>query len=104
MSVYINNFLLTSNIIATLKAMKVYFLGKCNIKNFGKVKTIIEWQIIRDLIMQTMKIDQFAVIQDLVIEEDLDNCNANIVSMKVGSFIDISNMDIYEEKNLYTFQ
>lgn len=40
-SIYIDNFLLTSNIIATLKALKVSFSKEYNIKDLDKVKTII---------------------------------------------------------------
>lgn len=51
-----------------------------------------------------MKIDQLAFIQDLVIDEKLSDCNANVVLMKSGNAINISNVDVYGEENLHTYQ
>ncbi len=51
-----------------------------------------------------MKIDQSAFIQDLVIKEGLTNCNANIILMKTGSSIKMSNPKDYKEAHLCTYQ
>lgn len=37
-------------------------------------------------------------------EENLSNYNVNVVLMKAGSVIDLLDIDIYEEKGLYTYQ
>ena len=37
-------------------------------------------------------------------EENLSDCNANIVPMKTESAIDMSNVDAYKEKGLHTYQ
>ena len=50
-----------------------------------------------------MNIDQSAFIQDWVIKENLVNCNANVVSMKAGSSIDMTRVDKYEEKDIHTY-
>ena len=80
------------------------FLNAYNVKDLGKVKTIIGWQITRDLIAQTIKINQSAFIQDLVIEENLFDCNANVVPMKIKSAINMSDVDVYKEEDLHTYQ
>lgn len=40
-SIYIDNFLLASNAMATLKALKVFFAKKYDTKDLGKVQTIM---------------------------------------------------------------
>lgn len=54
--------------------------------------------------MQTMKIDQSAFIRDLVMEENLSDCNANVALMKAGSAIDMTKADDYKEEDLHTYQ
>lgn len=54
--------------------------------------------------MQTMKINQSIFIKDLIIEKNLNNCNANVVPIKTGFSININDADIYKKKNLYIFQ
>lgn len=73
-------------------------------KDPGKVKTTIGWQITRDPASSTMKIDQSAFIRDLVMDEDLSDYNANVVPIKAGSAIDMSDVDAYEQENLHTYQ
>lgn len=41
MSIYIDDFLLASNIIAIINALKVSLKKQYDIKNFGEVKTIM---------------------------------------------------------------
>lgn len=103
-SVYIDDFFIVSNTMTTLGAMKASLFSEYDVKDLGEVKTIIGWQITRDLTRQTMKIDQSAFIRDLVIEEGLDDFNTNVVPMKAGSSIHMSDADAYEEEDLYTFQ
>ncbi len=56
-SVYVDNFLLTSNTMATLKALKVSLAKKYDTEDLGDVKTIIGWQIHREFAADIMKID-----------------------------------------------
>lgn len=51
-----------------------------------------------------MKISQSAFIQDLVIEEGLTECNANVIPMKAGSAIEMTEPEDYEEADLRTYQ
>ena len=37
-------------------------------------------------------------------EENLPDCNANVVPIKAGSAIDISDINAYKEEDLYTYQ
>lgn len=51
-----------------------------------------------------MKIHQSAFIRDLVIDEALTNCNANIILIKAGSSIEITNLENYKIAHLRTYQ
>lgn len=62
-------------------------------KDFGKVKTIIRWQIYEDFMARIMKINQSVFVQDLMIEKELINCNTKIILMKTDSSIDMSDQE-----------
>ena len=51
-----------------------------------------------------MKIDQSAFIRDLVIEERLTYCNANVIPMKAGSSSEMTCPEDYEKADLRTYQ
>ena len=103
-SVYVDDFLLASSTMKTLNALKQSLAGEYDTKDLGEVKTIIRWQIERDTAASTMKIHQSEFIRDLVIEEGLTDCNANVIPMKAGSSIEMSDPENYEEANLHTYQ
>lgn len=96
---YIDDFLLALNIIATLKALKVSLAKEYNIKDFREVKIIIGWQIYLDFIAGTMKINQLSFVQDLFIKKGLNNCNANVIPMKASLSIKMINLKDYKEVN-----
>lgn len=52
----------------------------------------------------TIKINQSAFIQDLVLEKRLTNCNADVIPMKAGLSIKMSDLEDYKEGDLYTYQ
>lgn len=58
-------------------------VNKYNIKNLNKVKIIIRWQMIREIVINIMKINQLVFIKNVIIKKKLINCNANIISIKV---------------------
>ena len=101
---YVNDFLLASNTMNTLNALNQSLEGEYNTKDLGEIKTIIKWQIDRDTAAGTMKIHQSAFIQDPVIEERLTDYNANIIPMKVGLSIEMTDLEDYEETDLCTYQ
>ncbi len=84
--------------------MKKELGNEYNVKDLGEVETIIGWQITRDLFTQTLKIDQFSFIRNLVIEESLTNCNSNIIPMKAGSAIEMIEHDDYEDTEIKPYQ
>ena len=103
-SVYVDNFLLTLRTISNLNSLKRLLSNEYDIKDFGKRKTIIDWQITRDPATRTMKLDQSTFIQNLVIEKNLSNYNANLVLIKANSAINMPKVKNYEEKNLHKNQ
>lgn len=86
--------------MVTFKALKKLLDEKYKMKNIGEVKTLISWQITKDPAAHTMKINQSAFIKDFVIKEGLTNCNANVISMKTRSAIEINNSEDYKETEL----
>lgn len=103
MSIYINDFLLVSNTMVTLDALKKLMATKYNIKNLSEVKTIIGWQVTKDMARRIIKINQTAFIKDLVIEEGLTNCNTNVIPMKAKSAIEMSKPNNYNKTNIHTY-
>lgn len=73
-------------------------------KDLGEVKTIIGWQVKRDLATKTLRISQSAYIKDLLEEEKLIDCNTPIIPMKAGSVIEMSEPDDYNKANLMMYQ
>lgn len=57
----------------------------------------------RDISTQTNKIDQSAFIRDLVIEEKLIKCNANVIPIKARSAIKMTDSNDYNETNLQKY-
>lgn len=89
--------------MTTLNAIKKLLARKYDMKDLGKVKTIIGWQVIRDMAARIMKINQSAFIRDLIIEEGLTECNANVIPMKARSFIEMPEPNDYDETDIYTY-
>lgn len=89
-SVYVDDFLLALDKMDTLEVLKKSLSKEYDTKDLREVKTIIGWQIDRDIASGTMKISQSAFIRDLVIEEGLTECNANVIPMKAGSAIEMT--------------
>lgn len=73
-------------------------------KDLEKVKTIIRWQITRDPVLGIIKIDQSAVIKYLVIEDNLTNCNATDIPLKIGVATDMLNTNDYEKTKFHKYQ
>lgn len=85
-------------------ALKKFFNKEYDMKSPGKVKTIIRWQINRDIVISTMKINHQKLIQDLVIEDKLNNCNANIILLKARLSIEIRDFEDYKETNFWIYK
>lgn len=58
----------------------------------------------RDMAIRTMKIDQLAFIRNLAIEKSLADYNANIISRKAGSVIEMSKPNNYDKIGIYIYQ
>lgn len=72
-------------------------------KDHREVKIIIGWQITKDIVAGTMKIDQSIFIKDFVIEEHFIDCNVNIIPMKIGSTIEITSSKDYKKTKLQEY-
>ena len=52
-------------------------MNKFSMKDLGKAKKIIKWEITQDLVADTLKIDQKRYIQDLLKLENIDLMSHN---------------------------
>lgn len=73
-------------------------------KDLEKVKTIIRWQINQDNTLETIKISQLIFIQDFVIEQKLTKCNVNMIPIKTGSAIKMTELENYKEADFCIYQ
>ena len=56
-------------------------------KDLGKAKTIIGWEIIKDIEAGTLKSDQKRYIRDLLEAKEITSYHSTIPHIKAGSFI-----------------
>ena len=103
-SIYVDDFLLASNSSKALAWLKNAISNEYNIKDLGEVKTIIRWQVTRDLRAGMLKIDQSVFIHDLLESENMTEYNAVAILMKAGCFIEMQEADDYEEVEIKTYQ
>lgn len=101
---YVDDFLLAPNTITTLNAIKKLLAKEYNMKNLGKVKIIIAWQVTRDIVAHIMKIDQSALIRDLVIKKRLTKYNVNVILIKARSSIKMLEPNDYNETDIHMYQ
>lgn len=103
-NIYINNFFFTFNNIPVLVNLKKSLIIKYKIKDIKKVKSIIKWQIIKDLFIKIIKISKSIFIRNLFKEKNLTNCNTLTILMKNGLLIKINKLDNYNKANLEDYQ
>ena len=80
-----------------LNKLKQLLANKYNMKNLDKVKTIIWWQVTKNIKAGTMMINQSAFVKDFIIEKRLIECNTNIIPMKAGLAIKMSDLENYNK-------
>lgn len=99
-SICVDDFLITSDKLATLQSIKAALSNKYNVEDLGETKMIIGWQVTRDIEKVTLKIEQSTNIRDLLEEEDLADYKSVNIPMKAGLTIDMGEPDDYEEADL----
>lgn len=90
--------------MSLLEELKGCFAKKYNTNDLEEIKMIIEWQISKDTVLGTMKIDQSTFIRDMVIKKRLIKYKPNVVPMKANFTIDKSKVKDYKETNLQVYQ
>lgn len=81
--VYVNDLLLGSRSYMALEWLKDQLIKEFQIKDLAKAKTIIEWEITRDIKVGMLKIDSKKYIQDLLKAEKMISCHTIILPIKV---------------------
>lgn len=92
-SVYVDDFLLVFKYRHFMDWIESKLKNEYNVKEMGEVKTIIGWQITRNLEAGTLKVDQSAFIRNLVKEENLIDCNSVNIPIRTDSMIKINKVD-----------
>lgn len=85
MEVYIDNLVFGSKSLKTLEWLKNKLIKEFNIKDLGKVKKIIRWEITQE--KGIFKIDQKGYIQDLLESKKMTLCHLIILLVKAGSIL-----------------
>ena len=73
-------------------------------KDLGEVKTIIGWEITRDLKAGTLRIDQKRYIRDLLEFERMTSCHPTVLPVKAGSTLLLDQAGDYQQANLNAYQ
>ena len=100
---YVNNFMLVSEYQIMLDQFKESLKSEYNIEDLEEIKTIIGWQVIQNLDVGILIIKQSALIQDLLREKNLADCNSVNIPIKTRSFIKILKPDDYKKADLKTY-
>lgn len=90
--------------MSAFKSLKVNISIEYKMKALREVKTIINWQINRDLTIKTIKVSQSAYIRDLLKEENLTNYNTLTIPIKTDSIIEMIRPDNNKEADLREYQ
>lgn len=85
MEVYIDNLVFGSKSLKILEWLKNKLIKEFNIKDLGKVKKIIRWEITQE--KGIFKIDQKGYIQDLLESKKMTLCHLIILLVKAGSIL-----------------
>lgn len=73
-------------------------------RDLGEAKTIIGWEITRDLQAGTLKIDQKAYIRDLLESEGMSSCHPTVLPMKAGSSLILDQAGDHFQTDLIVYQ
>ena len=79
-------------------------MKKFNIKDLGEIKTIIGWEITRELAISTLKIDQKGYIRDLLEFEEMTSCHHTVLPVKAGSTFFLDQAGNYQQADLIAYQ
>ena len=104
LGVYEDDFVFGSRSFKELEWLKDQLIKEFNMKDLGEVKTVIGWEITRDLAIGTLKIDQKGYIQDLLESEGMTFCHPTVLPVKAGSTLFLDQADDYQQAELIAYQ
>lgn len=93
---YIDNFALALQSQNGLDWLKRRLIQEFNMKNFGKIQTIIGWEITQDVQEEILKIDQKGYIRHLLESKKMSFCHPTVFLMKTGS-----TLTLYQAEDLF---
>ena len=73
-------------------------------KDLREVKTIIGWEITRDLAIGTLRIDQKGYIQDLLKSETMTSCHPTVLLVKAGSTLLLDQVSDNQQADLTVYR
>ena len=104
MGIYFNDIVIALNCNKAKDKIKTQLSQEYQIKDLRKVKKIIGWRITKDIKIKTLIIDQKQYIQDLLYEKGILLCNAAILPLKTGSYIEGEETTDNDQADLKTYQ
>lgn len=84
MGVYVDNFIFGSKNVNTLEWLKDQLMKEFSMKDLGKTKTIIGWEILQDFSAGILKIDEKRYIRDFLESKKMASCHLTVLSVKAG--------------------
>lgn len=102
--VYVDDLALASQSQDGLDWLKEQLIQEFNMKDLGEAKTIIGWEITRDLQAKTLKIDQKGYIRDLLESEGMSSCHPTVLPMKAGSSLTLDQAGDHIQTDLVAYQ
>ena len=83
--VYIDDLVLSSRSLKVLEWLKNKLIREFNMKDLGKAKKTIGWEITRE--KSILKIDKKGYIRDHLESERMTSCHTTILPVKAGSIL-----------------
>ena len=100
--VYVDDLALGSRSLEALEWLKNELMREFNMKDLGKAKKIIGWEITRE--KGILKIDQKGYIRDLLESEGMTLCHATVVPVKAGSTLILDQAEDHQQVDLTEYQ
>lgn len=101
--IYVDDLLIGANTDRS-QWTKTLLRNEFNMMDLGTARTIIGWQIRRDLKAGTLLVGQWNYVRDLLESEGMANCNPCNLPMKAGSFLDTDRDGDSDEADLKAYQ
>ena len=103
-SVYVNNLLIASQTLQEVSCMKAVLNGAFKMSDLKEARVIVSFRVIRNWNKHTLTLNQASYIEEVLQEEEMQNCSPVEVPMKLKLFITLNEAGDSDEVNLKNLQ